>query len=217
MANGGNRAALYVRASTDKQTVEQQEMALRRVAEGRGWQIVEVYRDEGISGAKSRDKRPGLDSLLKAASRRKFDVVMTWAIDRLGRSTIDLLRTIQDLESYKVDIYFDQQNIDTTTPMGKCFFTMSSAFAELERANTIVRIKLKLDAKKDEIRRTGKFTSKAGIVRTKLGRPGAEVEKLAEAKTLLTQGLGIRKVAKQLGLGVGTVHNLKKEMTAVAA
>ena len=80
------RAALYVRVSTDHQSVENQARELRQVAERRGWQVTEVYRDPGISGAKGRDQRPGLDALLKDASRRKFDVVMAWAIDRLGRS-----------------------------------------------------------------------------------------------------------------------------------
>jgi DNA invertase Pin-like site-specific DNA recombinase len=78
------RAAIYVRVSTDKQTVENQIRELTQVAERRGWQIVTQYSDVGISGAKGRDKRPGLDQMLKDAQRRKFDVVMAWAIDRLA-------------------------------------------------------------------------------------------------------------------------------------
>ena len=70
--------------------------------------MVATYRDAGISGAKGRDKRPGLDAMLKDAGRRKFDILMAWAIDRLGRSLIDLLRTIQDLEAVGVDLYLDQ-------------------------------------------------------------------------------------------------------------
>ena len=85
------RAALYVRVSTDAQTVENQIRELRQVAGRRGWDVAEVYNDAGISGAKGRNGRPGLDSMLKDASRRKFDIVMAWAIDRLGRSLIDLL------------------------------------------------------------------------------------------------------------------------------
>ena len=112
------RAALYVRVSTDAQTVENQLRELRQVAERRGWEVIQVYSDAGISGAKSRNGRPGLDSMLKDASRRKFDIVMAWAIDRLGRSLIDLLDTIQHLEACGVDLYLDQQAIDTTTPMG---------------------------------------------------------------------------------------------------
>jgi DNA invertase Pin-like site-specific DNA recombinase len=95
---------------------------LRQIAERRGWEVVEQYSDAGISGAKGRDGRPGLDQMLKDASRRKFDVIMAWAIDRLGRSLIDLLGTIQTLEACGVDLYLDQQSIDTTTPAGKLMF-----------------------------------------------------------------------------------------------
>jgi DNA invertase Pin-like site-specific DNA recombinase len=113
------RAALYVRVSTDRQTVENQIAALTKVAEARGWQIVGTFSDVGISGAKTREDRPGLDDLLKRAQRREFDVVMAWAIDRIGRSLIDLLNTIETLKAVGVDLYLDQQAIDTTTPAGK--------------------------------------------------------------------------------------------------
>jgi DNA invertase Pin-like site-specific DNA recombinase len=90
------RAAIYVRVSTDKQTTDNQITALRQIAERRGWQIVEQYSDNGISGSKGRDQRPGLDQMLKDAQRRHFDVAMAWSIDRLGRSLVDLLSTIGD-------------------------------------------------------------------------------------------------------------------------
>jgi Resolvase, N terminal domain len=94
--------------------VENQIRELRQVAERRGWEVIGVYNDAGISGAKGRNGRPGLDSMLKDASRRRFDVVMAWAIDRLGRSLTDLLHIIQHLEACGVDLYLDQQSIDTT-------------------------------------------------------------------------------------------------------
>ena len=106
--------------SSDLQSVENQVRELKQVAERRGWTVVEICRDAGISGAKGRDQRPGLDGMLKDASRRKFDVVMAWAIDRLGRSLIDLLETITHLEAVGVDLYLDQQHIDTTTPTANC-------------------------------------------------------------------------------------------------
>jgi DNA invertase Pin-like site-specific DNA recombinase len=115
MTTKTKRAALYVRVSTDHQSVQNQIAELRQVAERRGWQVVEIYRDAGISGAKGRDKRPGLDAMLNDASRRRFDVAMVWAIDRLSRSLIDLLGTIQHLEVVGVDLYLDQQHLDTTT------------------------------------------------------------------------------------------------------
>src|SRR6516162_3099078 len=112
------RAAIYVRVSTDKQTVENQVAALRQIAERRGWEVVEQYSDAGISGAKGRDGRPGLDQMLKDAQRRKFDVIMAWAIDRLGRSLIDLPGTIQEPDACGINLYLDKQSIDTTTPAG---------------------------------------------------------------------------------------------------
>src|SRR5262245_41890679 len=134
MAKAAKRAALYVRVSTDHQSVDNQIQELGQIAQRRGWNVVEVYRDAGISGARGRDRRPGLDAMLKDAGRRKFDIVMAWAIDRLGRSLIDLLRTIQDLEAVGVDLYLDQQNLDTTTPSGKLLFQVTGAFSEFERA-----------------------------------------------------------------------------------
>jgi DNA invertase Pin-like site-specific DNA recombinase len=128
------QAAIYVRVSTDRQTVENQLSELRQIAERRSWEVVEEYRDAGISGVKGRDGRPGLDQMLNDARRRKFDVVMAWAIDRLGRSLIDLLGTIQTLEACGVDLYLDQQSIDTTTPAGKLIFQVTGAFAEFERS-----------------------------------------------------------------------------------
>ena len=82
------RAAIYVRVSTDKQTVENQLRELRQIAERRGWEVVEEYHDAGISGSKGRKDRPGLDNMLQEAQRRRFDVVMAWAIDRLGRASL---------------------------------------------------------------------------------------------------------------------------------
>jgi DNA invertase Pin-like site-specific DNA recombinase len=211
------RAALYVRVSTDHQSVENQVRELKEVAERRGWQVVETYRDAGISGAKGRDKRPGLDAMLKDASRRKFDVVMAWAIDRLGRSLKDLLGTIDHLKEVGVDLYLDQQNIDTTTPTGKLLFQITGAFGEFERSMIQQRVRAGLKVVKDKLARDGKFISKAGKVRRKLGRPGAEPDKIERARQELAKGIGIGKVAREIGLGVGTVHRLKRETATSAA
>jgi DNA invertase Pin-like site-specific DNA recombinase len=205
-------AAIYCRVSTDSQTVENQVRELQQVAERRGWTVAEIYRDEGISGAKGRDKRPGLDKMLKDAGRRRFDVVMVWAIDRLGRSLIDLLGTIQHLEAVGVDLYLDQQAIDTTTPMGRLLFQVTGAFAEFERAIIRQRVHAGLARAKCAIERDGRFTSKAGKVRTRLGRPGAKPEQMEAARSHLAAGMAIGKTAKATGLGVGTVHKLAREM-----
>jgi DNA invertase Pin-like site-specific DNA recombinase len=214
MAKQVKRAALYVRVSTDAQTVENQIRELSQVAERRRWEVVEIYRDAGISGAKGRGQRPNLDRMLKDACRRKFDVVMAWAIDRLGRSLVDLLGTIQGLEACGVDLYLEQQHIDTTTPVGKLLFQITGDFAEFERSMIRTRVRAGLKRAKDQIKRDGHFVTKHGEVRKRLGRPGAEPDKLRKARAELDKGIGIVKVAKQVGLGVGTVAKLKREMGA---
>jgi DNA invertase Pin-like site-specific DNA recombinase len=199
MTDKMKRAAMYVRVSTDGQTVENQTRELRQIAERRGWQVAQTYSDAGISGSKGRDKRPGLDQMLKDASRRKFDVVMAWSIDRLGRSLIDLLATVQNLEACGVDLYLDQQSIDTTTPAGKLMFQITGAFAEFERSMIRQRVKLGL---------------KRAVAQGKqLGRPavGGELERKAQRE--LRKGTGILKVARLVGLGTGTVHRIRREMS----
>ena len=191
------RAALYVRVSTDAQTLENQIRELRQVAERRGWDVVEVYRDAGISGAKGRDGRAGLDTMLKDASRRRFDVIMAWAIDRLGRSLTDLLHIIQHLEACGVDLYLDQQSIDTTTPMGKLVFQLTGAFAEFER--TMIRQRIKAGLKR------------AVAQGVKLGRPKIDSATERKVRKQLAKGVGILKVAKSLGIGTGTVQRIAKE------
>jgi DNA invertase Pin-like site-specific DNA recombinase len=199
MAKAISRAAIYARVSTDSQTVENQIRELMQIAERRGWEVVATYTDAGISGAKGRAQRPGLDRLLKDASRRKFDVVMSWAIDRVGRSLIDLLGTIQHLEAVGVDLYLDQQSIDTTTPMGKLVFQITGAFAEFERSMIQQRIRAGL--------------KRAVAQGTKLGRPKVDLALERKAQKQLEKGVGILKVAKALGLGTGTVQRIKQEMS----
>ena len=208
------RVALYLRTSTISQHTENQRLELERIAERRGWTVTEVYEDFGVSGAKGRDQRPAFDRLLKDANRRRFDVVMAWSIDRVGRSLTDLLATIQHFEAVGVDLYLDQQHLDTTTPTGKLLFHVTATFSEFERSMIRQRVNAGLSAIKAKIKRDGHFTTKAGIVRRRLGRPGAEPKQIARARHELGRGLGIGKVARMTGLGTGTVHKLKREMAA---
>jgi DNA invertase Pin-like site-specific DNA recombinase len=127
------RAAIYLRVSTTGQTTENQRLELERVAQQRGWEIVGVYEDAGISGAKGRDKRPEFDRLLKDATRGKFDIVAAWSVDRLGRSLQDLVAFLSDLREIGSDLYLHQQAIDTSTPSGRAMFQMLGVFAEFER------------------------------------------------------------------------------------
>src|SRR5689334_23365795 len=138
------RAALYLRVSTDQQTVENQRLALEAICAQRGWEVVAVFEDAGISGAKGREKRPGLDALLKEASRGRFDVVLAWALDRLGRSLADLIGTLQELEAANVDL------------SGRLFFHMLGAFAEFERGMIRQRVMAGLDRARAKGQRLGR-------------------------------------------------------------
>ena len=108
----------------------------------------DLDRDNGISGAKGRKQRPGLDALLKVASRGRFNVVLAWALDRLGRSLLDLLDTLSELETVGVALVLHQQAIDTTTAAGRMFFQVTGAFAEFERAMIRSRVKAGLERAK---------------------------------------------------------------------
>ena len=123
-----------MRVSTIDQTTANQERELREVAGRMDCEIVRVYRDHGISGAKGRDKRPEFDRLIRDAAQRKFDMVMAWSVDRLGRSLQDLVSFLTELHALHVDLFLHQQGLDTTTPAGKAMFQMMGVFAEFERA-----------------------------------------------------------------------------------
>jgi DNA invertase Pin-like site-specific DNA recombinase len=195
------RAAIYIRVSTDQQTTDNQERELREVAARTGWEIVQVYRDQGISGAKGRDKRPAFDALCKDAARRRFDVVMAWSVDRLGRSLQDLVAFLSDLHALHVDLFLHQQGIDTTTPAGKAMFQMMGVFAEFERAMIRDRVNSGLARAKAE----GKV----------LGRPKVAASKDAAIRAALSEGnLSIRQIAETCGSSVGTVHRVKAQLAA---
>ena len=192
------RAAIYVRVSTDRQTVENQLRELRQIAERRGWEVVKEYDDAGISGSKGRNDRPGLDEMLKDAQRRRFDIVMAWAIDRLGRSLIDLLGTIQQLETCGVDLYLDQQAIDTTTPTGRLMFQITGAFAEFERSMIRQRIRAGL-----------RRAVEAG---KQLGRPKIDPALEKRIQSQLRAGKGMLAVARECKVGTGTVQRVAREI-----
>jgi DNA invertase Pin-like site-specific DNA recombinase len=116
------RIALYVRVSTDGQTTENQRRELEAVAERHGWQVVEVFKDQGVSGAKSREQRPAMRRLMQGVARRDFDMVAAWSVDRLGRSLQDLIGFLGELHAKRVDLYLHQQaSIPRRRPARRCF------------------------------------------------------------------------------------------------
>jgi DNA invertase Pin-like site-specific DNA recombinase len=201
------RAALYLRTSSNERTVENQRRELEAAAAQRGWVIVATYADEGISGSKGRDKRPGLDGLLKDATRGKFDVVMCWAVDRMGRSLADLLGSLQELHGAKVDLFLHQQALDTTTPAGRAMFGMMGVFAEFERSMIQARVKAGLERVQAETPAQRRAKGKKAI-----GRPKVTAATEAVIRAHLAAGTGKAKVAKLLGVGVSTVQRVAAAM-----
>jgi DNA invertase Pin-like site-specific DNA recombinase len=192
------RVALYARVSTDKQSTENQLRELRDVAGRMEWEVVAEFVDRGISGAKGRKDRPQLDAMLRGMARKEFDVVASWAVDRLGRSLVDLVGLLQELLSTGVDLYLHQQGINTTTPAGKALFQMMGVFAEFEREMIRERVAAGLARAKAKGTKSG----------NPIGRPavGGDVEQ--RIRELRAQDLGMLKIAKQVGCGVSVVQRV---------
>ena len=134
------RVAIYTRVSTDGQSVENQRRELLAVAERRGWEVVQEYSDHGISGAKDRDKRPAFDRMLRGATRREFDMIAAWSVDRLGRSLQHLVAFLGEVHGAGVGLYLHQQALDTSTPAGEAMFQMCGVFAQFERSMIVSRV-----------------------------------------------------------------------------
>jgi DNA invertase Pin-like site-specific DNA recombinase len=201
------RVALYARTSTDRQTTDNQLRELRDIAERHGWEVVEVFEDQGISGSKGRDQRPRLDALMRGIARKDFDLVAAWSVDRLGRSLIDLIGLLQELHGNKVDLYLHQQGVNTTTPAGKALFQMMGVFAEFEREMIRERVRAGLA----QVKATGK--NKHGDEVT-IGRPRISAEKEQRIRELRAQGLGVLKVAKLVDCGVSVVQRVARHAAA---
>jgi DNA invertase Pin-like site-specific DNA recombinase len=194
------RVAMYVRVSTDGQTIANQERELAAVAERHGWGVLEVFRDQGVSGTRDEHQRPGFARLLQGVARKEFDIVAAWSVDRLGRSLQQLLAFLGELKAKGVDLYLHQQGLDTSTPAGRALFQMLGVFAEFERAMIVERVQAGLRRARAE----GKH----------LGRPRVAAKIEQAIRHELMKGRGIRAVARQLGVGTGTVQRIKGEMTA---
>jgi DNA invertase Pin-like site-specific DNA recombinase len=206
------RVGLYLRCSTSEQTTESQERDLRAWANYKGHTIVKVYEDEGVSGAKGRDKRPQFDALLKAAVSREIDMIAVWSSCRLGRKLEHLVEVLQTLKETGTQLYIHTQSLDTNTTAGRALFGMLAVFSEFEHEMIAERSAAGLSRIKEKIAKHGKFETRKGVVRTRLGRPGAAPERIEKARELLACGMGILSVAKQAGLGTGTVQKLANEM-----
>jgi DNA invertase Pin-like site-specific DNA recombinase len=192
------RVAIYLRVSTTKQDTDNQRRELEGVARRSDWQIVRVYQDAGISGAKGRDKRPGLDAMMKAVNAKEFDMVAAWSVDRIGRSLTDLLAILQALHDKGVDLFLHQQGLGTSTTAGRAMFQMLGVFAEFERGIIRERVNAGLAGARER--------------GTRLGRPTVPpaVEKRALKLYAGGNGMGILKIARTLQIGTSAVQRIVK-------
>lgn len=196
------RVALYLRVSTSDQHAANQERDLRAMAERAGWEITAVYKDEGISGSKGRDKRSALDAMLKAATRREFDMVASWAVDRIARSVMHLATIINDLRSLGIDLFLMKQGVDTSSASGRMVANVFASIAEWEREMIIDRVK------------SGMARAKAQGKR--LGKPAVPQAKLYALRAEIAKGTGLVKAARLHGVGTYTAQRIKREMAGDA-
>lgn len=183
------KVAVYARVSTGQQEVSNQLPEVERYVAARGWQIVERFVDEGVSGA--RESRPALDLLMKGAKRRKFDAVVVWRLDRLGRNLKHLILLLDELSALGVAFVSLNEAIDTSTPAGRLQLHILGAIAEFERERIKERVRAGLARVKAQGRR--------------LGRPRRRV---APDALHAVQGLTVREAAGRLGVSVATAHRL---------
>jgi len=192
------RAALYSRISTGDQHLETQLLDLRELAKQRGLEIVREYSDV-ISGAKS--KRPGLDSLMSDARRRRFDVVLVAAFDRIARNVRHFLDVLDELNHLNIQFVSLRENIDTGGPLGRAMLTIIGAISELERSLIVERVKAGMRRAKLEGRRIG---------RTPLNINREQVVQDRRS------GMSLTKVAKKHHISRASVCRLVKESGASA-
>jgi DNA invertase Pin-like site-specific DNA recombinase len=187
------RVAIYARVSTanNGQDPTMQTRELKEYCERRGWTVTSEYVDVGISGTK--EKRPELDRLMADAHRRRFDVVSVWRFDRMARSVSHLLRVLETFRALGIEFVSLNEQVDASTPMGKMVFTVLAAVAELERSLIVERVKAGL--------RNARSKGKT------LGRPKRVVD-LGRIEVLRAQGVGWKRIAAEMGVGVGTIYRI---------
>ena len=197
VSKAAKRVAIYLRVSTAEQTTANQRRELQAVAKRHGWSVVKVFEDAGISGAKGRSERPALDEMLKAVARREVDMVAAWSVDRLGRSLTDLLDLLRELHAKGVVCSY-MTRPRHVAPSGKAMFQMMGVFAEFERAMIRERVLAELARAKEQ--------------GTSLGRrrlEDSDASKVAAVKAALAAKKGVRRIARDLKVGIGTVLRLK--------
>jgi DNA invertase Pin-like site-specific DNA recombinase len=150
-----------------------------------------------------RRDRPALDALLKSVARREVDMVAAWSVDRLGRSLTDLLDFLRELHAKGVDLFLHQQGLDTSAPSGRAMFQMMGVFAEFERAMIRERVLAGLARAKEQ-----------GINLGRRRLEDCDAAKVTAIKSALSAKRGVRRIARDLKTGVGTVLRIRNELAA---
>lgn len=197
---GRMRTATYKRVSTQKQELENQSNSIAKQIDVLGWTLVKEY-EEVISGTKSRDSRPELRQLIADARKREFDRLVVFSLDRLGRSIVDVINTIHELEECGVHIFVVKNSIDTSTSSGRVFANFINIFSELEREMMISRQRQSIERIRDKGGKWG------------MGNLISQ-EKKNEIVSLRTQGLSYREIGKKLDISHGSVQYTLKKMAA---
>jgi DNA invertase Pin-like site-specific DNA recombinase len=187
------RAAIYVRVSSDAQTVDNQLLELRTYVAGRQWTIAGEFRDEGVSGSK--DRRPALDKLMTEARRGKVDVIAVWSLDRFGRSLAHVVTAVQELHERGVAFVSLKEGLDLSTAAGRLQLHILSALGEFERARLIERTRAGLA----RARRQG----------TRLGRRPV---RLTSAQLASVAAFSVREAAQRLGVSVNTYQKARRTL-----
>ena len=189
------RVCLYARVSHASGSCERQLVELREVAENHDWEIVDSYVDTGISGAKK--SRPELDRMLKDAISRKFELVMTIELSRLGRSVSNMCEIVELLKSKKIDLFIKNQNISTDTIVGEFFYNVINAVHQFQR---------------DQIREnviSGLENWKRNNPDKKLGRPSKLTPEVEDTILRMRESkVGINKIAKVCGVGTSSIYKV---------
>jgi DNA invertase Pin-like site-specific DNA recombinase len=167
---------------------------LREYAGRRGWEIVEEYTDQGVSG--SRESRPALNQLMADACRRRFDAILVWKIDRFGRSLKHLVNSLAELAALGVSFISLRDNLDLSTPTGRLMFQIIGAMAEFERALIQERVRAGL--------------RNAQAKGTRLGRPRVVVDRSRIAR-LRAQGRSWSEITSETGISKGTAQRAVAE------
>ncbi len=191
------RCAIYARVSTDDQSTDMQVKDLRPYIKARRWEAAGEYVDEGESGAKT--SRPRFNDLMSDMKRGKFDIVLVWKFDRMGRNAAHLVSVLDDIRAHGVEFCSFTEQLDTSTPMGKCMFTIIAAMAELERSNILMRSRAGIE----NARRKG----------VRFGRPKAWASITDEKIQVGVELAGsLRKAAPAIGIPLSTLRARWKDI-----